>query len=86
MKTIQLNQLTEKEQMFVRAAVKNWNDLMFGDDIESGLPKASLGGVMSSLVEKNIIEMDNYERKDAQSFQFIGEDGDADYDDRPVLI
>lgn len=83
---IELNKLTAYEQSFVKAAVAEWNDLMFGDDIGHGIPKDALGGVMSSLVKKNIIAMDGYHRKDAQGFQFIGDDGWTDYDNPPELV
>lgn len=81
---IALDNLTELEQAFVKAAVNEWNDLMFGDDLNHGIPKQSLGGVMGSLVKKGVIANDD-SHNDA-AFQFVGEDGWADYDEAPVLV
>lgn len=93
MKTIQLNQLTTLEQQFVKAAVCDWNDLMFTDDIESGISKTSLGGVVGSLVKKGIIEVfaspsttANDNERYIGEFQFIGNDGECDFDDAPELV
>lgn len=92
-KTINLNTLTPLERKFVQAAVKEWNDLMFTDEIKHGIAKQSLGGVVSSLIKKNIIgvygspsvSFNNKERFIGE-FQFIGEDGYTDFDERPVLV
>lgn len=90
MKTIVLKNFTELEQQFLKAAVKEWNDLMYTDDIDHGIATASLGGVVSSLVQKNVIavyptEINGVERMVGE-FQFFNEEGDLDYDDAPVLV
>jgi len=89
---INLNTLTTLEKQFVVAAVKEWNDLMFTDDINSGIEKSSLGGVVGSLVKKGIIEVyastslsGNGDRFIGE-FQFVGDDGSADFDNEPELV
>ena len=87
---INLNNLTELEKTFVKAAVANWNDLMFGNDLDYrdnttvGISPTSLGGIMSSLSKKGIIGIDP--TADDTAFQFIGDDGDTDYNDSPELV
>lgn len=81
---IELNKLTDLEKAFVTAGVKEYNDLMFGNDLNHGIPKASLGGVMSSLSKKGIIEID-WTFNDT-AFQFIGDNGEADYENPPTLV
>ena len=76
---INLNNHTELEQKFLVAAANEYNDLMFTDDLKHGIEKASLGGVVSSLVKKGIIEV--YERpaingngsRDIGEFQFTND-------------
>lgn len=90
---IQLDKLTALEQQFVKAAVAEWNDLMFTDDIGHGIPKASLGGVCGSLVKKGIIGVVespavswNQTSRDIGEFQFVGDDGELNYDEAPELV
>ena len=83
MTTIKLNEYTELEQQFLKAAVKEWNDLMFTDDINHGIPKASLGGVVGSLQKKNVITC--YDGS-TNEFQFNDENGEPDFDNEPELI
>ena len=54
---INLNNHTELEQKFLVAAANEYNDLMFTDVLNHGIEKASLSGVVSSLVKKGIIEV-----------------------------
>lgn len=79
---IELNQLTEYERAFVKAAVSEYNDLMFTDDLNHGIPKQSLSGVVSSLVKKGIVECG-----EGTMFEFAHENPFADWEERkPELV
>ncbi len=79
---IELDKLTDYEQAFVKAAINEYNDLMFTDDLNHGIPKQSLSGVVSSLVKKGIIEPG-----DDNMFEFAHENPLADWEQRkPDLV
>lgn len=85
---IQLNNLTANEQAFVKAAVNEFNDLMWTDQLGHGIPKTSLGGVVGSLVKKGIIYdySNDGDPRDKGIFEFCGEDGEPDNQNRPELV
>lgn len=84
MKTIKLSEYTELEQKFIKAAVKEFNDLMFSDDLHHGIPKASLGGVVASLEKKKVLI--SYDGYNDTEFQFVDETGEANNEEPPVLV
>ena len=82
---INLNNHTELEQKFLVAAVEEYNDLMFTDDLGHGIAKQSLSGVVSSLVKKGIIQIEQDHKNPA--FEFTSEDIMADaWDRKPELV
>ena len=85
MKQINLNEFTALEQKFLTAAVNEYNDLMFTDELNHGIPKASLGGVVSSLVKKGVIAIE--EDHPNPAFEFTSDDIMADaWDRKPELV
>lgn len=80
---IQLSKLTPMEQAFVKAGVNEFNDLMFADDLNHGIAKGSLGGVVSSLIKKGIIIV--YEDH-SNCFEFVGDDGYGNNEEPPELV
>lgn len=82
---INLNDHTELEQKFLIAAVNEYNDLMFTDDLNHGIAKNQLGGVVSSLVKKGVIAIESDHPNPA--FEFTNDDFMADaWDRKPELV
>ncbi len=83
---INLNNHTELEQKFLVAAEAEYNDLMFTDELNHGIEKASLSGVVSSLVKKGIIEVYESPALNGHGTRNIGEFQFTDDNEKPELV
>jgi len=84
MTTIKLQDYTELEQKFIKAGVEEFNDLMFTDELNHGIPERSLGGVVASLSNKGVIT--SFTHNGIGEFTFNNDRGEPDWDDAPELI